>query len=51
MGTLVFARRARWLDGGVFTWISRGTIAAKVGGHRFITARSKEKGMREYIEN
>jgi hypothetical protein len=51
MGTEAFvvARRANWLDGGVFTRTWMGTMEAKAGGHRLSTARNKERGMRGFI--
>jgi hypothetical protein len=50
MGTVVFARRARWVDGGVFTRTSKGIVVAKAGGHRFSTATSKDRGIRRCIQ-
>ena len=49
MGTLVFARRARWVDGGIFTRTSKGTAVVKASGHRFRTVKSNERGIRERI--
>ena len=46
---LALARRVSWLEGGVFTRTSKGTIAAKASEQTSRTARSKDSGMKGII--